>query len=576
MGGNGQLDIVGGSESAGVIFAALLFLLTPTAPQRQTVRQQPSLARIEQLYKQHHYQQLLDLVPASPGAPPAFDLYRGLALARLKQWQEAREALLAGRGKAPKDERFLVELAGVEFSTQNFETAKNDLRKALALDPKDVYARNFLATIYFLTGNLEAAIANWNRIGQPRITGLLMQPQPRLRPALLRRAIVIPPIGELRFSDLRDAQARLENLDLFSRYRFELMPLSRGDYELDFISEERNGWGSSKLEALASILRDLPYAIDPAYYNIGGSAMNFVSYLRWNENRRRIAASFSRPLGDDPRWRFSLAEDARNENWNLRRTFSGSVVPLSDLNLESIAFGPELREVVNGKWAWQTRLVYAYRRFRNVRDVSIAALPFFTSGNSLETRFRVDSRLLDLPGRRLTLDAKFRAAAGRNFAPSLGAFGSLEASLALEWLPKPLGQDYHTSLEFRAGRVFGRATLDQLYELGVERDNNLWVRGISGIRGGFKGNAPLGREFALWNWETDKTVFHSLYVTIQVGPFMDIGRVWDPSGDFGSRFWLWDPGLQCSFRVFGDVVVRISYGRDLHSGQGAFYESASR
>ena len=576
MGGDWLLDFAGGAESDGVIFAALLFLIAPAAPPRQNTRQQPSLARIEQLYKQRRYRELLDLVPASAANPPAFDLYRGLALARLKRWPEARAAFDAGRAKAPKDSRFLVELAGVEFSTQNFEAAKSDLRKALALKPSDAYARNFLATVYLLTGNLEAAIANWNKIDQPRLSGMLMQPQPRLRAALLRRVMVFPPLGTLRLSALRDAQARLENLHVFSRYRFELMPASHGNYELDFISEERNGWGSSKLEALASILRDLPFAVDPAYYNIGGSAMNFVSYLRWNENRRRISASFSRPLGDDPRWRLSLVEDARNENWDLSRTFSGATAPLSDLNLESVAFGPELREVVSGKWAWQTRLVYAYRRFRNVRDVSPAALPFFTDGSSLEDRFRLDSRLLDLPGRRLTLEAKFRAAAGRNFAQSLGAFGSLEASLDLQWFPRPLGQDYHTSLEFRAGRVFGRATLDELYELGVEQDNDLWVRGINGIRRGFKGNAPLGREFALWNWETDKTVFHSLYVTIQVGPFMDIGRVADPSGYFGSRAWLWDPGLQCSFRVFGDVVVRVSYGRDLHSGQGAFYETASR
>jgi hypothetical protein len=576
VGGNSQSDSAGGAESDGVIFAALLFLFGPAALPRQNARQQPSLARIEQLYRQNRYREMLDLVPASPQNSPPLDLYRGMALARLRQWQEAREALEAGRAKAPKDPRFLVELAGVEFSTQKFEAAKTDLRKALALDPKDAYARNFLATIYFFTGNLEAAIENWNDIGQPRISGMLMQPQPRLRAKLLSGALGFRPDGTLRLSALRGAEARIENLDVFSRYRFELMPRSRGDYELDFISEERNGWGSSKLEALASILRDLPFAVDPAYYNIGGSAMNFVSYIRLNENRRRISASLSRPLGDDPRWRISLDEDARNENWNLSRTFSGASVPLSDLNLESIAFGPELREVVNGNWSWQTRLVYTYRRFRNVRDVAPSALPLFTGGNSLEDRTRFDIRLLDLPGRRLTLGAGLGAAAGRNFASSLGAFGSVEGSLDLEWYPKPLGQDYHTSLEFRTGRVFGSATFDEFYELGVERDNDLWVRGINGIRGGFKGNAPLGREFALWNWETDKTVFHSLYVTIQVGPFMDIGRVWDPSGYFGSKFWLWDPGLQCSFRVFGDVVVRISYGRDLHTGQSTLYETASR
>ena len=528
------------------------------------------------MYQEGRYKELVALVPSSPANPPELDLYRGLALARLERWPEARAALAAGRAKAPRDERFLVELAGVDYKTKHYDAAKTELRQALALKPDDEYARNFLATIYLLTRNLDAALENWNKIGKPRITAVTMEPNPRLRDEILQRAFAFSPLSTLRLSQLRTTEARLDNLDLFPRYHFDLMPDSAGSYSMDFVSVERNGFGASKLEALASIFRDLPLAIDPEYYNLHGAGINLLSYFRWDQNKRRVSASVSMPLEQDPSWRIGLYADARNENWNLSRTFSGASEPLAGLNMESIEFGPELRSVVNGRWSWQAHLVYAYRRFRNVHDVLPAYAYFFTNTGSLEYRMRTDYTLIDIPDRRLTLTSWGQGSFGKNFARGLGAFGGIEGSLELEWYPQPSGEDYQTTLRFRAGRNFGRATLDELYQVGVERDNDLWVRGISGTREGFKGNAPLGREFVLWNWETDKTVYTNPFLTVQVGPFVDIGKVTDPSGVFGSTTWLWDPGVQCRFRIFGDIVVLVSYGRDLHSGSGAFYETTSR
>ena len=47
-----------------------------------------------------------------------------------------------------------------------FEPGKT-LRRALRLAPRDDYTNNFLATIYFLEGNLDAALKYWNRSGKP-------------------------------------------------------------------------------------------------------------------------------------------------------------------------------------------------------------------------------------------------------------------------------------------------------------------------------------------------------------------------------------------------------------------------
>ncbi len=555
----------------------LLFLLAlPVHLPAQASAKPPATAQVRQLYEEGRYKELVTLVPASPANPPEVDLYRGLALAKLERWPEARSALEAGRAKDPRNERFLVELAGVDYETKHYDAAKTELLHALALKPDDTYARNFLATIYLLTQNLDAALENWNKIGEPRVTGITMEPQPRLRNTILQRAFAFSPLSTLRLSQLRTTEARLDNLNLFPMYHFDLLPDNTGSYSVNFVSVERNGFGSNKLEALASIFRDLPIAVDPEYYNLGGKGINLLSYFRWDQNKRRVWASVSMPVEQNPGLRFRLYADARNENWDLSRTFRGASVPLSDLNMERIEFGPQLRSVVNGRWSWQAHLLYAYRRFRNVHDVSPAYAYFFTDTGSLEYRMRTDYTLVDIPDRRVTLISWGRGSFGTNFAAGLGGFGAIEGALDLRWFPQPSGDDYQTSLSFRAGRAFGAATLDELYQLGIERDNDLWVRGISGTREGFKGNAPLGREFVLWNWETDKTVYKNPFFTIQIGPFVDIGRITDPSGVFGSTTWLWDPGLQCKFRIFGDIVVLVSYGRDLHSGSGAFYETTSR
>jgi hypothetical protein len=558
----------------------LLSLLVgfPASSRAQAARAQiPSLSSVERLYSEGRFGEIVAAVPASPANPPDLDLYRGLALARLERWREAEAAFQAGGAKQPGNERFLLELAGVAYKLKDFSAAERNLRQALRLAPNDSYARNFLATLYFLDGNLDAALANWNRIGQPRITTIHLTPQPQLSDTLIERAFAFSPLETFRLDDLRTTEARLDNLGVFARYRFELDPADTSGYELQFHSLERNGWGAGIFDGLLSLFRGLPYlTIYPEFYNLNHSAMNLTSLLRWDDNKRRVFADFTTPLDENPRWRLGIHIDARDENWDLSNTLRGAAAPLTNLNTETIELGPELRSVENGRWGWQAGVDYAYRRFRNVGAVSPPDARFFINGASLEYRASADRRIIDDPERRLTVDSAFTGEFGKNFARGLGAFGATTGSLALDWSPERRGDDYETTLRFRAGRAYGFATLDQLYQLGVERDNNLWLRGIAGARDGRKGSAPLGREYVLWNWETDKIIYENGFVRVKLGPFLDTGRIADPSGVFGSAGWLWDPGVACTVRVLGSVAVVLSYGRDVGSGKGAFYATSSR
>lgn len=105
---------------------------------------------------------------------------------------------------------------------------------------------------------------------------------------------------------------------------------------------------------------------------------------------------------------------------------------------------------------------------------------------------------------------------------------------------------------------------------GIERDNDLWLRGHAGTSDGRKGAAPLGRRYSLANWEVDKNIYGNGFFTVKLGPFVG-GAIADSSGLFGSRRWLWDTGAQCKIRVLGTMTVVLSYGRNLRNGRNVYY-----
>ncbi len=71
-----------------------------------------------------------------------------------------------------------------------------------------------------------------------------------------------------------------------------------------------------------------------------------------------------------------------------------------------------------------------------------------------------------------------------------------------------------------------------------------------------------------WNWEIDKNAYRKGPITVTAGPFLDTGKITDPTPGLGSHKWLWDIGLQTKVRAFGMGVV-FSYGKDLRSGNNA-------
>jgi tetratricopeptide (TPR) repeat protein len=506
------------------------------------------------------------------------DFLAGLSLAKLQRWPEARAAFLQGQRKAPQQARFSVELAGVDYKLKDTRGAKRELHAALKLEPKDKYTLEFLGTLYFLDGNLEAALKYWNAIEKPRLRKVLVAPPPTLDPALLQNAIAFNAPQILTSDALLGAEARLDNLEIYPHRREELAPAGDGNYDATFHMAERNLWGDTWWQGALMWLSGLPYeTVYPQVYNLDHEAINVTSLLRWDSEKRRAFVDGSMPLLHQSKYRLHVYFDGRNENWNLTNTFFGGGPALSDLNVRRVAGGAELRSVMNGRWSWSTGIEIANRSFRNLTPEatsSAAGKTFFMDGNSISYWGRVDRSLLRLPEHRFTVDGSGEGRVGREFATGFGSYGAVRGSLTAHWLPQATGDDYEMLARVRAGEAFGDIPFDELYQLGIERDNDLWLRGHAGTDDGRKGAAPLGRRYFLANWELDKRVYSNGIFTVKLGPFVDNGAIADSSGLFGSQKWLWDTGAQCKIRVLSSVTVVLIYGRDLRGGKNVFYGTA--
>jgi cytochrome c-type biogenesis protein CcmH/NrfG len=509
---------------------------------------------------------------------PDLDFLAGLALAHLERWSDAREALEAGRRKSPWDARFLVELAGVAYKQKDLRTAKHDLQSAVRLDPHDAYTREFLGTLYFLEGNLEAALKYWNAVDKPRLRAVDFVPAPKLRRELLARAITFSAPQVLTRDALEDTQARVSSLGVFQRQRVELAAAKSGDYDATLHLDERNGWGDSKLEGIVSLLSGLLYeTVYPEFYDLGHEAVNLTSLARWDSQKRRYSGELSAPIFHAPARRVRAYFDARNENWNLSQTFFAAGAPLTDLNMRRMAGGVELRSAVNGRWSWSTGLEFVHRSFRNLEGhTSSAEQPLFANSTSFAYCLGMERSLLRVPEQRFTWNSSAEARVGRGFKDALGAFASARGALRAHWFPRASGEDYEMQAQVRAGGTVGRVPLDELFQLGLERDNDLWLRGQPGTLDGRKGAAPLGRRYFLANWEMDKNIYRGAFFNVKFGPFLDNGAVADSSGMFGSRRWLWDTGAQCKVRILGSVTVVLSYGRDLRGARNVYYGTVLR
>jgi tetratricopeptide (TPR) repeat protein len=564
-----------GRASRGKIIAAICLLFAPAVDAFPVdTALQEKIAAVRMLYDAKNWENVLAVTENAPATPADFGLYRGLALAHMERWDEAQKVLEATLANNPGDARIMAELAGLAYRKKDFSRAKRYLLHSLKDNATDEYSVNLLGSIYFLEGNLEAALKYWNQIGKPQLSDLSFEPKPELKPILLDRAFDFSRGSEWSREQFVTTSVRLNRLGVFQVQKFDLEAQGDGTFDVVFRGTERTEWSRSPWIAAATALSGLPYQEVHAHVpNIRHAGWQWNSRFRWDDEKRRVTSEIQGPLKDNPAWHSRFFVDLRNENWNLSSTLLPEAPGSAGVNLEKATAGMEIQSITSGRWNWSVDALYSYRRMRNPVALPATATPFFTDGSNVGLCGNLERALLQYPERRFGLDARASAEIGTFFSDALGRYTKLNGDLDSHWYPRPRGDDYETRIRLRGGRTFGDVPFDELYVLGFDRDTDLWMRGHPGLVDGKKGGAPLGREFVLANAEISKVVYSAPFVSFRLSPFLDSGKVYDPSAYFGTPKWMWDTGVQLKIRVLGSFEFVLGYGRDLRSGKNSFFST---
>ena len=504
----------------------------------------------------------------------AFEL--GMAFGHLKRWDEARAALMSGLHRCPGEARFDVELAGTVFQQKKYAEAAAWLRRGLRIDPHNQYALDFAGTTYFLLGNVPAALKYWNRVQKPYVDALRFDESLRVERLVLDRAFAFAPAQMLTLNEYEATEVRLNGMAIFPGFSIGLIARSSGKFVAEFHPVERDGFGNGRLPALIAVFGGAAYeTIYPSYYNIRGGAMNVESLLRWDAEKRRGWIELSAPLRKLPQWRWRLATDERDEHWIVRRSFTGTAPELGAARVSREVVAGSVTAFQTGRRTWFAGGEISHRAFSGVTPGPALTPQLVRGGWQAKAIGSVDYRVLDLPEHRMWAAVGATSELARLWSSPARLYDKLQGSERSHWYPQAAGDVYEAEQRLRAGKTVGSAPFDELWMLGVERDNDLWMRGLIGTRDGRKGSAPLGDSYFLSNNTFYRSVYDNGLIGVKAGPLLDVGRVGAPTSGLALHSWLLSTGAEAKLTVLGTGVV-LTYGRDLRAGTNAFFATVAK
>src|SRR5262249_290386 len=253
-----------------------------------------------------------------------------------------------------------------------------------------------------------------NRIEKPQIENISTPSQLKIRPALLDRAFLFSPASVLRFEDLVTSEKRVTGLGVFPQYEFELSARNDGKFDVNLRAQELSGFGSNRWQALLSVFSGVSYnTLYPQYFNVGGSAINISSLLRWDRQKRRVSVSYSSPLEHNPKYRYAVHVDVRNENWTIVPSFKGPPPLLAALNLRKQVLSGGIYAFNSGRWDWSVGGEISDRQYRNVFTGSTLAPPVLLTGYELKQTTRINYEILRVPEKRFLITSAATAQTAR-------------------------------------------------------------------------------------------------------------------------------------------------------------------
>ena len=132
---------------------------------------------------------------------------------------------------------------------------------------------------------------------------------------------------------------------------------------------------------------------------------------RWDAEKRRLSAELSGPSRGSPKFRYGLLADLRSENWDIRNSFQAPSAA-GNLNMRREAVGASFSSFENGRWHWSAGGEVSHRDFPSVIPGTVLTPSLLAGGYELKKTASVDTVLLRLPERRLTIEGGASSQAG--------------------------------------------------------------------------------------------------------------------------------------------------------------------
>jgi tetratricopeptide (TPR) repeat protein len=546
--------------NAVLLLILVLFLPTLAAAQSDAVTDARSaIASAE-------YPRAINLLTQAIAQQPSADayLYLGIAYGHTRDWSKAEETLKQGSNRYPQDPRFHNELAGVYLAGNDLDKARESLRFALQVDPQNKYAIDLLATVDMSMGNVQAAIASWNKDGRPVVGNILQNTHLELENWSVGKAIAFHKGEKLTWSQWKTTEARLLQSELYANVGLEIEPTQKPDTYTVVI---RTGPKSQGVDQYVITLLEAAFFESPKvrFWNIGNSGISLSAGYRYAVNRHLGDVEINAPL-PLPGMFFEGRGVFRSERWDISRPAIDNGTDYRFL-FQSTGFRAMVKSIPHYRVSLGAGFEYRNR-------TAHGALPAALAVDSRNTgKMLFEANVLPVDTRRY--DNRIH---GELFAARKNILGDMNYSGGTVELNNRYAINTSSGMNLdvtlKGGSSRGQLPIDDYFVLGLRQSTDNFLRGHNAVshRGHF-GHAPMGTSFALLNTTLDHRmrrfqVFNLLnvpFADLKWQVFADAGKSWDRAHVFNQGKLLVDVGggfkLETPTRVFN-----VTYGRSLRDG----------
>ncbi len=487
--------------------------------------------------------------------PQAYDALVARAIAESREGRTDAAGETLGRAialDAARPEAF-VERGGLRFLEKRYDDAIADFDTALRIED-DAYTRDILASTLLLTGRHDRAIAEWNRVGKPRLGKVRIMGLRHADEAAVRRELTVTEGARLDVHEYRHTRVRLEETGLFETVEMRPIVTGPGVVDLELAVLERHGFGSIPQTAARGIVDLTRKKVRLEYANVI-DGISVGGEYKWEATQPFLRATVDafRPLKfpgmvsvDALRARPSYDLDDGRGRFRLR-TRGGGV---------------RARVVVANRTVAEGGVRYRDRTW----DAARADTP---PGRLIGLQLGVDhtfwsGRRHDLAGSVRTLGAPSLLGGDVHFARAMGRIVHHLHVQRPDGLPLEHGS---IAVQAIVGYGTGGTPLDEMFAPGAASEMDLPLRAHRQKADGVLGSAPIARSLALVNFEWRQRLLKTSLAQVGGVLFYDGGRMGRTAR--GPSETLHDVGVGARIGVRGSVILRADFGWSLTDGKTA-------